>query len=97
MPLPKPLIFVIVGAAVTISKAVTLNIAFAPQTPASVLILRGVGQVIAGGVLSHTFTVKLQEEDKFNSSVAVAVTVVVPIGKTLPLAGVLSAEMDAPL
>jgi hypothetical protein len=46
------------------------------------------GQPIAGGVVSTTVTVKEQLDALVLASVAVQFTVVVPIAKTLPEAGV---------
>jgi hypothetical protein len=45
------------------------------------------GQVIVGGCVSLTVTVKLQEPVLFELSVAVQVTVVVPLGKVEPERG----------
>ena len=45
------------------------------------------GQVIDGGWVSLTVTVKVQEPVLFELSVAVQVTVVVPLGKVEPEAG----------
>ena len=45
------------------------------------------GQVIEGGCVSLTVTVKLQEAVLFEVSVAVQVTVVVPFGKVAPDCG----------
>jgi hypothetical protein len=48
------------------------------------------GQVIVGGCVSFTVTVNVQAETLPAASVAVEVTVVVPIGKKLPEAGELT-------
>ena len=52
-----------------------------------VLVTMFAGQVITGGVVSFTLTVKVQLAVLPLASVAVQVTVVAPTGKTLPLAG----------
>ena len=71
--------------ALQLSVAVTSNVAFAPQTPKSVLILRGVGHVITGNSLSFTVTVKEHFAVFPEASVAVKTFVVEPTGKTEPL------------
>ena len=82
-PLCKPLVKATV--ALQLSVAVTSNVAFAPQTPKSVLILRGVGHVITGNSLSFTVTVKEHFAVFPEASVAVKTFVVEPTGKTEPL------------
>ena len=57
-----------------------------PQTPASVFTAIFPGHVIVGASLSITVTLKVQDEVPIGF-VAVAVTVVVPIGKRLPEGG----------
>jgi hypothetical protein len=75
------------GIGSQISVAVAANVTTAPA-----LVMQGtlllVGQVITGGVVSTTVTVKLHEALFPLASVAVQVTVVVPIRKVLPDAGV---------
>ena len=77
-PLGKPLVNS--TCTLQLSVAVTSNVVTAPQTPKSVLILRGVGHVITGFWLSITFTLKVQADAPI-TLVAVAVTVVVPTEK----------------
>ncbi len=55
------------------------------------------GQLITGGWLSTTVTVKVQVEVLPLASVAVLVTTVTPIGKVLPLAGTLTKFVTAQL
>src|SRR5204862_3298923 len=57
---------------------------------------RSAGQMIVGGWLSSTVTVKVQLFVLPLASVAVEVTVVVPTGKTEPLKGVLVRFVTAP-
>ena len=45
------------------------------------------GQVMISGGGGNTVTVKLQELDRPQESVALQLTVLVPIGNTLPLGG----------
>jgi hypothetical protein len=56
--------------------------------PGAVLVLMLAGQVMLGGAVSFTVTVKLQLATLPAASVAVQVTVFVPLKKTLPLVGV---------
>ena len=95
-PLAKPLVLAIVGEAVQLSVAVTLNVATAPQTPGALLILRGVGQVMTGFSLSKTVTVKLAVELLLLSSVTVKVLRVIPTGNVEPLGKPLVWVMLAP-
>lgn len=62
-------------------------VATAVQTPAAVLSVMFAGQVMAGGMLSLTVTVKVHIAMLLEVSFAVQVTVVVPLGKLLPEAG----------
>src|ERR1043165_6621910 len=57
------------------------------HVPAAVLVTMSVGQVMVGGSVSFTVTVKLQLTMLPAASVAVQVTVFVPFRKTLPLVG----------
>jgi hypothetical protein len=57
------------------------------HTPASVVLVTLPGQVTVGDCVSFTVTVKVQLAVLPAASVAVEVTVVVPTGNTLPLAG----------
>ena len=66
-----------------LSVEVTSNFVIAPQTPKSVGILRGVGQLITGFSLSSIVTVK-EQADVPTALVAMAFTVVTPIGKVVP-------------
>jgi hypothetical protein len=54
---------------------------------ASFVVVILAGQVITGGCVSFTVTVKLQFDEFFEASVTVQVTVVVPLGKVEPDAG----------
>jgi galactitol-specific phosphotransferase system IIC component len=58
--------------------------------PKSAVNIRFDGGVIAGGSVSSTVTVKVQVLRLPLASVAVLVTVVVPTGNVLPLAGLLT-------
>ena len=75
------------GAGSTISAALTTKFTTAPVGPvASVMI--GSGTVITGGVVSTTCTVKLVVPVFPLKSLDEQITVVMPMGKMLPLAGV---------
>src|SRR6266511_2730256 len=63
------------------------NVTLASHAPASVLTTMLVGQAILGGSVSLTVTVNEQLERLPAPSVAVQVTVVVPVGKNEPDAG----------
>jgi hypothetical protein len=75
-----------VGFASQVSLAVGLKLTGVPSTPAHWTV-RFAGQVIIGGVVSTTVTVKLQLLLLPLASVVVQVTVVVPSGKSEPEAG----------
>jgi len=62
-------------------------VATAVQIPAAVFNVIFAGHVIAGGILSLTVTVKVQDAVFSEASVAVHVTVVVPLAKLEPEAG----------
>ena len=66
----------------------TLKLTMAPQSFASVLMFMSAGQLITGNSLSVTITLNEQVEMFPDGSVAIEFTVVVPIEKTLPEAGV---------
>jgi hypothetical protein len=72
-----------------LSEAVTDAI-FGAGTALAQLTVTGAGQVIVGVCVSFTLTVNVQVAVLPVASVAVAVTVVVPTGKKLPEAGVLT-------
>lgn len=64
------------------------NVTTAEHRFGSVLVVIGDGQApIVGASLSLTVTVKLQEVVRFDASVAVQVTVVVPLANAVPEAG----------
>jgi hypothetical protein len=67
------------------------------QTPGAALTVRFAGQVICGGCVSLTVTVKLQVLLLPLPSRAVLVTVVTPMGKAKPLAGTLVTLASAQL
>jgi DNA-binding transcriptional regulator of glucitol operon len=73
-----------------------VNVATAVQSPASVFILRGVGQVSAGFSLSVTVIVNEQDAELLAASVAVKTTVFVPFGNAEPLAKPLVRATVAP-
>jgi hypothetical protein len=70
-----------------LSAAVTVKNTTALQTPVSVPCVMGPGQVMVGGSVSVTVTVKLHEAVLPLPSVAVQVTAVTPTGKNEPDAG----------
>src|SRR6185369_388427 len=70
-----------------LSVAVGAKVTCAVQTPASVLAAILPGQVIAGSSVSLTVMVKVQLAELLAASVALQVTVVVPLLKAVPLAG----------
>ena len=61
----------------------------APHWPAVLVVTIFGGQAIVGNCVSLTFTVNVQVVILLDASFAVTVTVVVPIGKKLPEAGLL--------
>ena len=69
----------------TASRAVTVNVATAPVAPVASSV-RLAGTVMTGGVVSRTVTWNVRDAALPAASVAEAVTVVVPSGKTEPLA-----------
>src|SRR4029079_15143653 len=73
-----------------LSAAVTTKVTLLEHVPENVLTTRLVEQLITGGCVSLTVTVKLHVALLPPASVAVLVTVVVPTGKLLPLAGTLT-------
>ena len=73
-----------------LSAAVTTKVTLLEHVPENALTTRLVEQVIVGNSVSLTVTVKLQLLVLPCASVAVLVTVVVPAGKLLPLAGTLT-------
>src|SRR6266481_5400968 len=72
-----------------LSVAVTTKVTLLAHVPCATLTTRLLEQVITGGCASFTVTVKLHVALLPLASVAVLVTVVVPTGKLLPLAGLL--------
>jgi hypothetical protein len=73
-----------------LSVAVTVKVRLLRHRPGAAFTVRFAGQVICGGWLSFTLTVKLHVALLPLASVAVLVTVIVPTGKLLPLAGTLT-------
>jgi len=73
-----------------LSAAVTTKVTLFAHVPAVAFTTRLLEQVICGGWLSFTVTVKLHLAVLPLASVAVLVTVVVPTAKLLPLAGTLT-------
>ena len=84
-PLAKPLVKATVALQLSVAVGV-LNVATAPHTPKSVLILRAVGQLMTGTSLSVTVTVNEQAEVFPAASVAVKTILFEPRGKVEPLA-----------
>src|SRR5207253_357818 len=80
-----------------LSVAVTTNVTLLEHVPANTFTTRLVEQVIVGGSVSVTVTVKLHVVLLPLVSVAVLVTVVVPTAKLLPLAGTLAMFVTAQL
>src|SRR5207247_2457315 len=72
-----------------LSAAVTTKVTLLEHVPANTFTTRLVEQVITGDCTSFTVTVKLHVALLPFASVAVLVTVVVPTGKLVPLAGLL--------
>ena len=72
-----------------LSVALTVNVTLLTHTPGAALTVIGPGQLIAGGCVSSTVTVKAQVLVLPVGSRAVLVTVVVPTGNANPLAGTL--------
>jgi hypothetical protein len=70
-----------------LSVAVGANVTWAVQAPRSVLTATFAGQVICGSSVSLTVTVKVQLAELLAASVALQVTVVVPLLNAVPLAG----------
>src|SRR6185369_2293967 len=70
-----------------LSVAVGAKVTWAVQAPASVLTATFAGHVICGSSVSLTVTVKVQLAVLLAPSVALQVTVVVPLLKAVPLAG----------
>jgi hypothetical protein len=70
-----------------LSFMVGLKVTTAEQLPGSVLTVMLAGHVIVGGILSTTVTVNEQLAVLPAASLAVQVTVVVPMAKAAPLAG----------
>jgi len=80
-----------------LSLAVMVKLTLLEQTPGAALTVRFAGQVICGGCVSLTVTVKLQVLLLPLPSRAVLVTVVTPMGKAKPLAGTLVTLASAQL
>jgi hypothetical protein len=78
--------YVITGFAVTLSVAVAAEYATAAPLELVADTVRFEGKVNTGAVVSLTVTVNVPLLELFAPSVAVTVTVVVPSGKTVPLA-----------
>ena len=70
-----------------LSFAVAAKATTAPHWPESLLTMMSPWQCAAGGSVSLTVTLKLQAAELSAASVAIQVTVVVPIAKKLPLGG----------
>src|SRR6185503_14893133 len=74
-----------------LSVALTVKVTLLrPQMPALAVSTRLLGQVITGGCVSSTVTVKVQMLVLPLASVALFVTVVKPTGNVLPLGGLLT-------
>jgi hypothetical protein len=82
---------------VQLSVAVTLNVTLLVQAPGGALTVMFAGQVITGGVVSLTVTVKVHWLLFPLRSRAMLVTVVVPSGNTEPLGGMLTKLVTAQL
>ena len=80
-----------------LSEAFTVNCTLLEQTPGAAFTVRFAGQVMIGGSGSLTVTVKVQLLELPLASVAMLVTVVVPIGKAKLLLGVLTKPLRAQL
>jgi hypothetical protein len=80
-----------------LSVAVTLKVTLLEQSPGGAFTVMLAGQVISGGWVSSTVTVKVHRLLLPLLSRAVLVTVVVPIGKAKPLGGTLSRLVTAQL
>src|SRR5947208_9439525 len=80
-----------------LSLLVTTKVTLLVHTPGAALTLMLSGQLITGGCVSTTVTVKLQLAVLPLASVAVLVTVVTPTGKATPLAGLLTRLATAQL
>jgi hypothetical protein len=84
--LPEAGVHMIVGVESHVSLAMGVNITVAPDGLVHSWVMLD-GQVIDGGVVSTTCTVNMQLEGDPTPLLAVQVTVVIPIGKVLPDAG----------
>src|SRR5206468_7029478 len=84
-------------ASAQLSVAVTVNVTLLEQTPGAAFTVRLAGQVICGGCVSITVTVKVQVELLPLLSRAVLVTTVMPMGKVKPLGGLLVRLVSAQL
>jgi hypothetical protein len=73
-----------------LSVATTVQVTTAVHDPIGVVAVILAGQVILGACVSFTVTVNVQVAVLPDASVAVDVTVVVPLGKKLPDAGELT-------
>src|SRR5439155_1559336 len=80
-------VLLLMSATVQLSVALTAKVTLPSHTPRSSYPVRFAGQVIAGGCVSFTVTVKVHVEVLPCASVAVLVTVVAPTAKAKPLAG----------
>ena len=80
-----------------LSVAVTLKVTLLTHAPGAAFTVRFAGQVIAGGWLSSTVTVKAHVLEFPLLSRTVLVTLVVPRGKAKPLAGSLEMFVTAQL
>jgi hypothetical protein len=92
-----PLAGVLTIVAEQLSVAVGVKVTIALQVPRGAVCVMFAGQVITGACTSLTVTVKVHDAALPARSVVVLVTVVVPTGNTLPLAGVLTIAGGVPL
>jgi len=77
-----------------LSKAVAVNVTLTEHIPAGEFIEIGAGQVTTGASSSLTVTVNEQEPTFDDVSVAVHITVVMPLGNVAPDAGVQTGVID---
>ena len=86
LPLAKPAVCAVVAPEQLSVPTGALYVTVAAHCPEAALALMFAGQVMLGGWLSATVTVKLQLAVWLLAAVTVKVFVVVPTGKLLPLA-----------
>jgi hypothetical protein len=93
----KPLAGLLVTFTPQSSFALTVKVTLLVHAPGAVFTVRFTGQVMPGGNVSRTVTVKVHVFELPLRSRAVLVTVVVPSGKAKPLAGLLVTFVTAQL